>query len=63
VEIGSLFDFRYKKVRAEKLFITALKFFETANDAYNSRRKRSFIDNLFRAMELVVQSRLFVISK
>jgi hypothetical protein len=56
------FDFRYNKGRAEKLFNTALEFFETAKDAYDARRTRSFVDNLFSAMELLVQCRLFVIS-
>jgi uncharacterized protein (UPF0332 family) len=34
-----------------------------AKDAYNARRRQVFVDNLFSAMELLVQSRLFVVSK
>jgi HEPN domain-containing protein len=56
------FDFRYNKGRAEELFNSALEFFETAKEAYRAGRIRPFLDNLFSATELLVQSMLFVMT-
>lgn len=57
------FDFRYNKARAGEHYENALEFLETAKDRYEKGKLRPFVDNLFSAMELLVESRLFVMSE
>ncbi len=52
-------NFVYNKGRAKELFDTALQFLETAKESHKARRLRVFIDNLFSATELLIQSMLF----
>ena len=56
------FSLRYNKDKAEELFSSALEFFETAKEANRAGRIRVFLDNLFSATELLVQSMLFVMT-
>jgi HEPN domain-containing protein len=56
------FSLTYNKDKAEELFSSALEFFETAKEANRAGRIRVFLDNLFSATELLVQSMLFVMT-
>jgi uncharacterized protein (UPF0332 family) len=57
------FDGRFNKGKAQELFKTAQEFFETAKNEYNAKRMRTFVDTLFSATELLVTSKLIVMSE